>query len=115
MAGAHPEQPIFYYDLASPEAYLVAERSAAVLGEVPEWQAVRLGGLRAGAGGPLPRAGGGAASPAGALRRGGGRRLPRGRPAARGALRAPAPALARPVPGRHGVGHARRDVREADR
>jgi len=28
MAGAHPEQPIFYYDLASPEAYLTAERCA---------------------------------------------------------------------------------------
>ena len=53
MAGAHPEQPIFYYDLASPEAYLVAERSAAVLGEVPEWQPVRLGGLRAGEVGPF--------------------------------------------------------------
>src|SRR3954447_10230077 len=53
MAGAHPEQPIFYYDLASPEAYLVAERSAAVLGEVPEWQAVRLAGLRAGEVGPF--------------------------------------------------------------
>jgi len=53
MAGAHPEQPIFYYDLASPEAYLVAERSAAVLGEVPEWQPVRLAGLRAGEIGPF--------------------------------------------------------------
>jgi len=53
MAAAHPEQPIFYYDLASPEAYLVAERSAAVLGEVPEWQPVRLAGLRAGEIGPF--------------------------------------------------------------
>jgi 2-hydroxychromene-2-carboxylate isomerase len=53
MVGAHPEQPIFYYDLASPEAYLVAERSAAVLGEVPEWQPVRLAGLRAGEVGPF--------------------------------------------------------------
>jgi 2-hydroxychromene-2-carboxylate isomerase len=53
MAGAHPEQPIFYYDLASPEAYLVAERSAGVLGEVPEWQPVRLAGLRAGEVGPF--------------------------------------------------------------
>jgi 2-hydroxychromene-2-carboxylate isomerase len=53
MGGAHPEQPIFYYDLASPEAYLVAERSAAVLGEVPEWQPVRLAGLRAGEVGPF--------------------------------------------------------------
>ena len=40
--------PVFYYDLASPEAYLVAERSHAALGVVPEWQPVWLGGLRAG-------------------------------------------------------------------
>ncbi len=53
MVGAHPEQPTFYYDLSSPEAYLVAERSAAVLGEVPEWQPVRLAGLRAGEVGPF--------------------------------------------------------------
>src|SRR3954469_4566558 len=53
MAGAPPEQPIFYYDLASPEAYLVAERSADVLGGVPEWQPVRLAGLRAGELGPF--------------------------------------------------------------
>ncbi len=53
MAGAHPEQPIFYYDLSSPEAYVVAERSAAVLGEVPEWQPVRLAGLHAGEVGPF--------------------------------------------------------------
>src|SRR3954470_23718724 len=52
MAGAHPEQPIFYYDLASPEAYLTAERCASVLGTVPEWQPVRLSGLRAGELGP---------------------------------------------------------------
>jgi len=51
MAAA--EQPAFYYDLSSPEAYLVAERSAAVLGEVPEWQPVRLAGLRAGEVGPF--------------------------------------------------------------
>ena len=53
MAGAPPEQPTFYYDLASPEAYLVAERSAGVLGGVPEWQPVRLAGLRAGELGPF--------------------------------------------------------------
>ena len=53
MAGAHPEQPIFYYDLSSPEAYLAAERSASVLGTVPEWQPVRLSGLRAGEVGPF--------------------------------------------------------------
>jgi 2-hydroxychromene-2-carboxylate isomerase len=53
MAGADPEQPIFYYDLCSPEAYLAAERSAGVLGTVPEWQPVRLSGLRAGEVGPF--------------------------------------------------------------
>jgi 2-hydroxychromene-2-carboxylate isomerase len=53
MAGALPEQPTFYYDLCSPEAYIVAERSAGVLGEVPEWQPVRLAGLRAGEVGPF--------------------------------------------------------------
>lgn len=43
-------QPTFYYDLASPEAYLAAERVNAVLGVVPEWQPVmwptRPGGFR---------------------------------------------------------------------
>jgi 2-hydroxychromene-2-carboxylate isomerase len=48
-----PEQPVFYYDLASPEAYLTAERSATVLGVVPEWQPVRMSGLRAGELGPF--------------------------------------------------------------
>jgi 2-hydroxychromene-2-carboxylate isomerase len=45
MAGsstgsAHPR---FYFDLASPVAYLAAERVNHVLGEVPEWVPVRLG------------------------------------------------------------------------
>ncbi len=53
MAGAPPEQPTFYYDLSSPEAYLTAERSESVLGTVPEWQPVRLSGLRAGELGPF--------------------------------------------------------------
>jgi 2-hydroxychromene-2-carboxylate isomerase len=34
---ADAEQARFYYDLASPEAYLVAERALTALGEVPEW------------------------------------------------------------------------------
>jgi 2-hydroxychromene-2-carboxylate isomerase len=34
-------QPRFYYDLASPEAYLVAERALHALGEVPEWIPIR--------------------------------------------------------------------------
>jgi 2-hydroxychromene-2-carboxylate isomerase len=37
------EQPRFYYDLASVESYLVAERALTALGEVPEWIPVRLG------------------------------------------------------------------------
>ena len=38
-------QPRFYYDLASPDAYLAAERVMHVLPEIPEWIPVRLGGL----------------------------------------------------------------------
>lgn len=51
MAGsstAEPPQPVFYFDLASPEAYLVAERVMHALGQIPVWQPVWLGGLRAG-------------------------------------------------------------------
>src|SRR4051794_41875899 len=44
----HPAQPRFYYDFASPDAYLAAERVMHVLPEVPEWIPVRLGGLAAG-------------------------------------------------------------------
>jgi 2-hydroxychromene-2-carboxylate isomerase len=36
------EQPRFYYDLDSPEAYLVAERVMHALGEVPEWVPVQV-------------------------------------------------------------------------
>ena len=39
---------VFYYDLASPDAYLAAERVAHVLGGVPQWEPVLLDGLRAG-------------------------------------------------------------------
>ena len=38
-------QPRFYYDLASPEAYLVAERALTALGEVPEWIPVTVAGV----------------------------------------------------------------------
>jgi 2-hydroxychromene-2-carboxylate isomerase len=44
-------QPRFYYDFASPDAYLAAERVMHVLGgrdRIPEWVPVRLGGLAAG-------------------------------------------------------------------
>jgi 2-hydroxychromene-2-carboxylate isomerase len=40
-------QPVFYYDLASPRAYLAAERVHEVLGVVPEWQPVLLSRLPA--------------------------------------------------------------------
>ena len=54
MAGSSTaEQPRLYFDLASPEAYLAAERSHAVLGVVPEWVPVSLAGLAAGEVGPF--------------------------------------------------------------
>jgi 2-hydroxychromene-2-carboxylate isomerase len=37
-------QPVFYYDFASPDAYLAGERIVETLGEVPEWTPVALGG-----------------------------------------------------------------------
>ena len=44
-----PDQPVFYYDLGSPYAYLAAERVNALFagayGQPPEWQPVLLGGL----------------------------------------------------------------------
>jgi 2-hydroxychromene-2-carboxylate isomerase len=40
---ADPPQPRFYYDFASPESYLVAERALHALGEVPEWIPVGVG------------------------------------------------------------------------
>jgi 2-hydroxychromene-2-carboxylate isomerase len=46
MAGsstASSLRPRFYFDLASPVAYLAAERVNHALGEVPEWVPVRLG------------------------------------------------------------------------
>jgi 2-hydroxychromene-2-carboxylate isomerase len=41
-------QPTFYYDFASPECYLAAERVVDVLGLVPEWQPVHGAVLPAG-------------------------------------------------------------------
>ena len=40
--------PLFYYDLASPECYLAAERLADALGVVPEWTPVQAARLPAG-------------------------------------------------------------------
>jgi 2-hydroxychromene-2-carboxylate isomerase len=42
---AAAEQPIFYYDLGSPYAYLTAERIQHVLPVVPVWQPILLGGI----------------------------------------------------------------------
>lgn len=42
---AATEQPIFYYDLGSPYAYLAAERIQRVLPVVPIWQPILLGGI----------------------------------------------------------------------
>ena len=38
-------QPVFYFDLGSPYAYLAAERLQAVLPVVPVWQPILLGGI----------------------------------------------------------------------
>ncbi len=39
------DQPIFYYDLGSPYAWLAAERIHHVLPQVPVWQPILLGGI----------------------------------------------------------------------
>jgi 2-hydroxychromene-2-carboxylate isomerase len=39
------DQPVFYYDLGSPYAYLTAERVNQVLPVVPVWQPILLGGI----------------------------------------------------------------------
>lgn len=38
-------QPILYYDLGSPYAYLAAERAAEVLGQTPRMQPILVGGI----------------------------------------------------------------------
>jgi 2-hydroxychromene-2-carboxylate isomerase len=40
-------QPVFYYDLGSPECYLAAERAMAALPVVPEWTPIHAAGLPA--------------------------------------------------------------------
>src|SRR3954462_7728943 len=47
------ERPRFFYDLRSADAWLAAERIVHVLGEVPEFVPVDLGGLAAGDVGPF--------------------------------------------------------------
>jgi 2-hydroxychromene-2-carboxylate isomerase len=39
------DQPVFYYDLGSPECYLAAEQVLTVLPVVPEWEPVLAGDL----------------------------------------------------------------------
>ena len=39
------QQPVFYYDLGSPYAYLTAERISAVMPVAPVWQPILLGGI----------------------------------------------------------------------
>jgi len=48
-------QPVFYYDLASPESYLAAERVMADLPVVPEWVPVDARGLAGAPGDPAER------------------------------------------------------------
>ena len=43
--AAPRDQPIFYYDLGSPYAWLAAERIHHVLPQVPVWQPILLGGI----------------------------------------------------------------------
>src|SRR3954451_21672259 len=49
MAGSSTAEldsrPVFYYDLGSPYSWLAAERVNDVLGQVPVWQPVLLGGI----------------------------------------------------------------------
>ena len=47
MASATPQGPAFYFDLASPEAYLAAERVIALLPVAAEWIPISAGGLPA--------------------------------------------------------------------
>jgi 2-hydroxychromene-2-carboxylate isomerase len=47
------DHPVFYYDLRSADAWLAAERIVEVLGAVPEFTPVDLGGLAAGDVGPF--------------------------------------------------------------
>jgi 2-hydroxychromene-2-carboxylate isomerase len=46
---ARPDQPVFWFDLGSPECYLAAERVMAELPVVPEWRPILAAGLPGGA------------------------------------------------------------------
>ena len=43
--SAGDDRPVFYFDLGSPYSYLAAERMNHVLGVVPVWQPILLGGV----------------------------------------------------------------------
>jgi 2-hydroxychromene-2-carboxylate isomerase len=45
VSSPEPGQPIFYYDLGSPECYLAAETIMAALPVVPEWEPVHAAAL----------------------------------------------------------------------
>jgi len=49
-ASADASQPVFYFDLGSPECYLAAERVMAELPVVPEWVPIEAAGLSSSAG-----------------------------------------------------------------
>ncbi|MFL5818936.1 MAG: DsbA family protein [Conexibacter sp.] len=53
-AAPDRSQPVFYYDLGSPEAYLAAERVMADLPVVPEWVPILAAGLPAEGPGEMP-------------------------------------------------------------
>ncbi|MGI8439434.1 MAG: DsbA family protein [Thermoleophilaceae bacterium] len=52
MPSAEPERPVFYYDLTSPECWLMAEEVNAALPVVPVWQPLDVAAVRELAGGP---------------------------------------------------------------
>ncbi len=52
MPAPDPDQPIFYYDIGSPECYLAAETILGALPVVPEWQPIHAAAV--GEGHPEP-------------------------------------------------------------
>jgi 2-hydroxychromene-2-carboxylate isomerase len=52
-----PKQPVFYYDLGSPQCYIVAEAIMATLPVVPEWEPVLGSELGAAPGAEIERTG----------------------------------------------------------
>lgn len=52
---AEPTQPVFFYDLGSPQCYIVAETIMATLPVVPEWEPVRARDIAAPGPAPIDR------------------------------------------------------------